>query len=268
MDVPEDGSLLSLWKNLAPDLVVTSASGTELEAQTITLSREHGVAVVAILDSWYGYARRLGNQIPDHIVVIDDVAAADAVREGLPADRLRIVGHPAWERVLVLPDTNLKVVLFVGQPIRQQYGNDLGYDQHTAFRLLQQAAELRPDLIEDVLFSPHPADDMKPPSEIESVTGAEGLQRAGIVTGMFSSLLVEAALAGRHVVSLHPGTDAPAICPFGGKADLPHAGSVDAVIATLLNPKRTAAGLRTQLAGSNDRLDQLFRGLVPRAGRA
>lgn len=261
MDVPEDSSLPRLWKDVGPDLVVTSASGSLLEAQTITLAREHGVAVVAILDSWYGYARRVRSQNPDHIVVIDAAAATAAVRDGLPADRLWIVGHPAWEGVQVLPYANLKVVLFVSQPIRQQYGSDLGYDQHTAFRLLQKAAELRPDLIGDVLFAPHPGDDMRPPSGIETVTGSEGLQRAGTVTGMFSSLLVEAALAGRHVVTLHPGAQAPAICPFGNDAELPHAGTVEALIAALLNPKWMAVDLRTQLAGSNDRLDKFFRGL-------
>lgn len=253
---PED--LSSAWEALSPGLVVVSASQTSLEAEAIRLAQRDAVPIHAILDTWYGYARRCAGQRFARVLVIDSVAAQSAVQEGIDPETVLVVGHPGWEDLPPLPAADARQILFVSQPIRRLYGSELGYDERSAFGLLETVARQRPDLIREIVFSPHPEDDFVPPDGIRVVKGRQGIAEAGTVVGLFSSLLVDALVAHRKLILLHPGQDRPAISLFGERQVGVSAGDGAGLVRALEGAGGADFDLASAVIGSCERLTALW----------
>jgi len=250
---------------IRPALLVASATGAQAEAEALALARRQGVPTVQVIDTWHNYAARFlpGAMLPDRIAVIDLRARAEATAEGLPADRLAPVGHPAWERAGRLPSAPLDEVLFVGQPIRQIYGERLGYDEHSAWALCQAVARRRPDLIRTLRYLPHPAesvagrDDLTP--DDLAADPAAAFKRSGTVLGMFSSLMVDALLGGRRVVSVQPDRRGPDPCSLHRHGHIGCAATAEQLETLLSDPaSRNTEDLHQALSGSLDRLESLL----------
>lgn len=249
------------WEDLLPGLLVVSASGSQIEREAISLARQNGIKVVAILDTWYGLIRRCRSDNFDLVLVIDEVCRQTLVEHGLDSSMVSVVGHPGWETVAPLASVNPHVVMYVSQPVRHFYGSSLGYDEWSAFELLRDASRRRPDLIQEIIFAPHPGDHMPPPDGHKTVAGREGLAVAGTVVGLFSSLLVDASIAGKNVILLHPGRGAAVISPFG-----PHycsgAGDVNCLIQRMEHPAKIGIDYEQILRGSCERVCALWGDLV------
>ena len=258
-----DGLAQSLgdWR---PDCLVMSATTAPIEYTAADLARRTHAPVARIIDTWYGYRRRLGNgngelDLPDKLIVIDEPAAAAAVSEGIPHDIIEILGQPAWEHVEVLPPADRGDVLFISQPIERHYGMSLGYTENTTWRAFVATMQDRPELFRQVYYSAHPDDDMPAPNMpgVKIVqSGAATLTKAGTAVGMFSSLLTDALLAGRHIVSFQPNNSD---CRFArmGRVDLvPHATTPAELVAALAGPPTDGGALRSGLRDSCDRVDR------------
>ena len=172
-------------------------------------------------NSWYDYQRRIKltngqGLLPDEIWLFDEVARRDAAAEGLPPEHLRIVGSPAWESVSVLPEAPASHVLLIDQPVAADMGGQLGYDENEFMLLVADALEQDGGGDLSLCVAPHPRRRGPIPSlpkEAKIVHDArEELARCGTVIGMFSSLLIDAFLTGRHVVSVQPGAGAADYC--------------------------------------------------------
>ena len=91
-------------------------------------------------------------------------------------------------------------------------------------------------------------------SEFETTSdGQSALERCGTVAGMFSSLMVEALLAERRVISLQPGLPTRDLCVLSRRGRIDRVGRADELVAALQRPQRDDGGLRAALDGSLDR---------------
>jgi hypothetical protein len=207
---PEDLSLETA-------VLVTSTSNAESERGAVHWARENGVPCAQLVDSWYDYRQRIeltnGQALlPDEIWLFDDTARRDAAAEGLPQERLRIVGNPAWEFASTLPEAPASHVLLIDQPVAADMGRQVGYDEADFMQLVADALDQHGCRDLRLYVAPHPRRRSPVPNlpkGAEVVHDArEGLAGCGTVIGMFSSLLIDAFLGGRHVVSVQPGAGA------------------------------------------------------------
>ena len=253
---------LSAKADFQANCIVASASNSALEENA--LERATGARIARVVDTWYGYRQRLIGQhgdlmLPDHVLVIDREARRQAIDEGLPAGRITVVGHPAWEQVAPLPAVNRDRVLFVSQPIQRHFGDTLGYNERTTWNLFHETARRHPALVTQIHFAAHPEDDMPAPQEPDVKVMPDGraaLAKVGTVVGMYSSLLIDAALAGRHVVSLQPGADGMGLRAVGPNGLVPLARTVDGLVAALSAVPPETDGLRRDLKDSCRRLEE------------
>ncbi len=278
----EPGSVTSLEAALGswrPDIVLASASYCPVEEAAFRYARRRGIAVMRFIDTWYRYRDRLCTAggvfaVPDRVLVIDEYAVAEARAEGVPGEALLTVGHPAWEVVSRLPAADRRDVMFVSQPVARFYGDVLGYTERSAWDEFLEVARARPDLVRRILFAPHPNDDMPPPPANDLVTvvpsGRKALAEVGTVVGMFSSLLADALLAGRHVVSFQPHAVGIDMNAMGRDSFMPRARTTAELVEALAGESACAAELRRALAGSCDRLEEVlltFPGMARAAAR-
>jgi len=234
-----------------PELVFTSA--TSLPSLDMTekylwrWAASRCITSAAILDQWQNYAIRFSGTVadeklqylPDYILVMDQVAFDDAVAEGLPPGRLRIVGQPALDdlsrmssletarclrREIEVSD-DAQLVLFVAESLKADFGNSLGYDEHTTLRFLVDvlSAYLKAGQANSlhVLVKLHPQNRLD--QFAAELTGVpfpvtviaqqyqpiEVLQAADLVVGMSSILLVHSIMMDKPTVSLQLGSKKP-----------------------------------------------------------
>lgn len=176
-----------------------------------------------ILDFWANYWQRFSNTekdfayLPDFICVPDAFAHDEMVAEGFDSKRIMITGNPHFDHFAdsITKDREDKnSILFVSQPLSalKTVGNysDSGYDEFNAINDLEECLNglnlvirLHPKDIPkkyDSLISKNPSVTLSVDSSLE-----ESISRAGIVVGMNSPVLLQAAIAGKAVISYQPG---------------------------------------------------------------
>lgn len=227
----------------APTFLLTGTSllGDD-DARFWQWATEQGIPSAAFVDSWTHLATRFrsGNRpfavVPDTIGVPDQ-RCADALRdEGAPVERVRILGQPAFDESIAIarsPDrierakhlraTLLEqsgadvLVAFISEPTFSDPALWPGYSAREALgylvRSLRDAGRDRSTLIA-IRLHPRERDDpstsillgVPPDGRCEVVQGDRHdlVLAADHVVGMTSFLLREAAIMGRHVVSIQP----------------------------------------------------------------
>lgn len=247
-----------------PEGLVMSATSAPIERTACEFAQLEGKPTARIIDTWYGYRRRLSDEngklyLPEKLIVIDEPAAQAAMAEDIPRDIIEILGQPAWEHVELLPPADRRDVLFVSQPIRRNYDMSLRYTEQTVWEFFVETMQSYPDLFRHVYYSVHPDDDMPPPemTGVEVVrSGAATLAKVGTAVGMFSSLLTDALLAGRHVVSFQPNNSDSNLANMGRRNFVPHALTPDELAAALSAAAPDVGEMRDVLRDSCDRVEQ------------
>jgi hypothetical protein len=136
-----------LLKRLQPDAAILGTAAPErAEAKLTIAGRNLGIWTVAVLDEWYRYQIRFGQEdgamthVPDVICVQDELALTEAVAEGVPASPIRITGSPSLatyadtvENLVAQPapgrladDGQSIRLLFVSERIAQGHGRAPG----------------------------------------------------------------------------------------------------------------------------------------------
>lgn len=262
----ESDSVIELKRCLGewrPECLVMSASFSQVERAAILFAEQQCIPVARIIDTWYGYRRRLlwcedQIRLPDRLLVIDEAARTQAIAEGIPEGIQVVVGQPAWECVERYPPGDRRDILFVSQPIERFYGTSLGYTERTVWQLFRETIQSYPKLVRKVYYAAHPDDDMLPPDDhqIQIVdSGLLTLPKVGSVVGMFSSLVADALLSGRHVVSFQPGAIGSDMCAFGRTSLVPRALAPDELAQALQQPSPNIAELRKVLRDSASRVE-------------
>ena len=265
-----DGDLPSIpaWK---PTAVIASAGDHHrIELAAIRLARNLGAPSAQYVDTWYNYRRRFdhagGVVFPDTILVIDDVARREAAAEGLPAERLHVVGQPAWEHRAPLRPAPKQHVLFLGAPVRRDYGSTLGFDETDAWNVVRAAATRAPDRFQRVIYGAHPAQDDLTEAGVSPFkitrNSMDALQECGTVVGIFSSPMIDAFLGGRTVVSVQPHMRGNALGPLSRHGYIRRVDAAEHLIEALGEVPNDADALSGQLRGSTERLDERIHRLM------
>jgi hypothetical protein len=205
---------------------------------------ENGVPSVAFVDCWWGYMQRFtlfGERLadaplPDVIAVVDEIAHKDMVALGFPENRLQVLGSP-WLSSLVQRHDSCRhctreeldlraeefVLTFVSQPLARILNDrdSWGFtEQDVLPSLLRACNHLPPEVLGRlrVLCLAHPEEDEQalvdlvraetpafPVQVRKDPDPLELIRASDLVTGMFSILLVEAALCDVPVLSIQPG---------------------------------------------------------------
>ena len=163
-------------RRLAPSAVLCGTSlGSSPEKAAVRGARTARVPSVGVLDAWVNYRQRFESpridpwlrNLPDRILVMDEVAADDCVAAGIPRDRIRVTGHPSYDFLCVDGATSRmgragappRQVAFFSQPIAtlKRAGVAFGMTEVEAIRLLAQAiSRLPPAQRPAVVVRPHP----------------------------------------------------------------------------------------------------------------
>lgn len=179
--------------------------------------------------------------LPNIVCVMDDIAKNEMINEGIPPDRIRVTGNPYFdnfrEEIMVylseksnfLKDKGLAsdvlIVSFFSQSIDKSFGsnnknpNFLGYTQFDAFRLLiNTLSEIKKnkELKIALIVRPHPKEESdsydffkNETNDISLIIDNDNEHRkvlaiSDIICGMFSSILIEAYMFGKKIISIQP----------------------------------------------------------------
>jgi hypothetical protein len=209
------------------------------------LMKKYNMPVIHVLDHWSSYRSRLETDglpalRPNCYTVMDRIAYESAIEDGIDKDILRITGHPAiadleaefvrWQARNVGSilgsygfDPGKKLISFVSEPAEKDQGgspdspNYRGYTEKVVLQHFCKALQSFSDEIQ-IAILPHPKEDVDALSglwekyrgslygkTLNLPRGRYGLFMSDAVAGMASSLMYEAWLLGKPVISIQPG---------------------------------------------------------------
>ena len=232
-------SLARAWRESPGRVLVTGTSHyAPFEAVLWRLARADGGASIALLDHWSNLAARFQHGRPDFVGAIDEAQAEELRALGFPPAALLVVGHP-WLKHLrgrgaairpagpLTPDARAVRVLFVSERLAGDVADGVnapfGFDEHDAFQVVYDAGldAARRGTTVHLAVKLHPYEDRdsfraqldrlaRPPGLVARIVDASDdphawVMWADLVVGMTSSLLLEAMVLDRPVVSVQPG---------------------------------------------------------------
>lgn len=261
--------LNNIWEMLQPECLICSATGSKDEISFVKIAAKHNVTSIQFIDTWYGYKKRfmsLGETIfPNHILVIDEKAKEEAISEGLPEDLLYEIGNPSWANNKIFPAKSKKDIVFVSQPINRHYKRTLGYNELDAWNEVIKLRDNYPDAVNKLIIAQHPAGSLLNTVDIDGVIIEENCRKAirssGSVIGVFSSLLVDACIAEKNVISLQPGLPQKDMCSLSRHGYIPKAGNVDDLYTYIIYKRQNKSllQLKSYLSNSLERLEQFIK---------
>ncbi|MBU4348542.1 hypothetical protein KJ671_03535 [Patescibacteria group bacterium] len=219
-DLLNDKDLHSVVNNFKPDFFISGTSlGPRFDKKILFTVRGLGAKSIYILDYWAHYWERFSGDkkdfvyLPDLICIMDENAKKEMIAEGFNSKMIKVTGNPHFDYF----QKNIKkgiedklTVLFISQPLKK---SEFGYDE---FGVLNDLLEVLDDLMADfkVIIRLHPKEDSgkfdkylnkSRNIKIESKFPIEkNISRAGLVIGMNSMVLFQAAIAGKKVISYQP----------------------------------------------------------------
>jgi len=192
-----------------PKLIVSSATGSNLEKKYFNFASKKRIKIFQLIDSSYHFKNRLKKtngslRLPNKIIVLDNVAIEIGKSEIPQAKDLFIeFGNPDWGKAKKLKNANLGDILFINQPIKEDLSNSLGYDQNYVIHKLRELKNFKK--IKTLNICRHPRESQYENDFFDNCySQKEGLLKCGTIIGMFSSLMVKAYYSGRNVISFQP----------------------------------------------------------------
>ena len=235
---------LALLEKSPPRIGVLSSSGDSgLERAFRSALRQLRIPCYQFIDIWANYALRFRAgedktqlDFPDAVLTIDSAAREAMITEGIPANIINVIGQPYFEARRtelhaqpVAPERPGRV-LIATQPVAHYHGRSLGYDEHDFLRCCLDAWQQRAADWERIDVAIHP----EQPRDAHAATLARysgrirvienpGMQIRNytVVLSMFSSLLVQAFLAGIPAASIQPGAGTDDICHLSAQGLIP-----------------------------------------------
>lgn len=198
----------------------------------------------AFIDHWIYYRRRFtfNNEtiFPNLIYVINDIAKAEAINEGLPKDNIKIIGNPFYEKIKKYKpkfskkeflksleiNNNNKIITFVSENIRDDipkdnFGNSiLGFDEYESldnmFLALTELSTIKSSILDfNYIIKIHPVSHIdkfnnilkkykffKNVIIIKKYNSLPICYYSDHLCGMFSNMLIEALLMKKKVIRI------------------------------------------------------------------
>ena len=230
--INEYNEKISFEKNLdlldwRPDLIFSSASFEKIVRDSLIYSCKKKINGIQFFDSWYNYYKRLSKKdneiLAKKVCVIDKSAFDDAVLEGVDKKKLVIVGHPYFEKIKKgkIESKITNNIMFINQPIsKYKELRFLNYDEKDVWKIVFDSIKNVRKNFDKFYFAMHP-EDRKPLLKrkiIEDLdisllkNGQEGLEKSDIILGIFSSLMFDALLKNKNVISIQPRFKTKNLC--------------------------------------------------------
>ena len=213
-------------------LLVSRCSFGGSEPDVIKTARLVGVPSIMLVWSWDNLSSKaVLHEHPDHLLVWNDVQRGEAVDlHGVPLERIRVVGAPNFDRFFAEAEAAtprppaaraVHTILYLGSS-----SNVAPDEAGVVSRWLAAVRASVDPLVRDarVVIRPYPAGGERwrgwsPPDErtvvaepaekIEPATLARLLAEADAVVALNTSAEIEAAIAGRPVLTFRAGAEAP-----------------------------------------------------------
>ncbi|MDO0825372.1 hypothetical protein [Desulfosporosinus nitroreducens] len=214
-----------LLENKLLGLVTGTSWSNKLELKVIAACKEARIPTISILDYWSNYQARfkddLGNFIyPDTYIVMDELAAKEAIQEGVPSNILKVLGHPGLDKYIALQRRkttsigNKKKILFLSQPLSALYGKELGYTEQQALEDCILAVQGNDDYSLSAKFHPKDNANWQRSYADISVDGAlfDIMTEYDLIIGMNTMGLLHAVLMGIPAISYQPNLEKPDLC--------------------------------------------------------
>lgn len=208
----------------APDVLLLGTSAGD--APEKCLLKEHPqVPSVSVLDFWANYWQRFSSAgekdfayLPTRICVIDDIARDEMIAEGFPAERLLVTGNPHFDHfadAITTTAEDAHRILFISQPLSVNASmrgfSAVGYDEHATVNDIIEALALLPqEYYLSLRLHPKEAPDTYAEllgPRVRRATEAtleEAVSASNLIVGMSSPVLMQAAAAGKKVLSYEP----------------------------------------------------------------
>lgn len=217
---------------IKPDLIITGTSANDFtEKHLWQEAKKLNIKSLAILDHWVNYGIRFSKYgladidkfdkicefLPDYIIVMDEFAKSEMVKDGVPENIILPFGNPHFKDILekskniknirnqfATPDEIL--ITFASEPYIEDYGHG---EEKT---VLKDLISITKDKNAKIVVKLHPKEDFSKYKEFESekiilnkdTTPAEIIKASDIIISMTSMFLIEAMILGKKCISYQP----------------------------------------------------------------
>jgi hypothetical protein len=258
VDPLSQNDLGEFLRSQAPDFIITGTSADDMTEKYIwTAAQGLNIPCFAIVDQWINYGIRFSSfgvsdmrshdrakkypYLPTRIIVMDEFARDEMVKEGIPSSLILVCGQPHFEylRNYQTSRSNIDlyaklgidksdiVITFASEPIVETYHEShtsdhyWGYTERTIFSNLLDALRETLRLTDKrvcLIVRPHPKESTMnladlygrsgPRVKIVCDTDSHSLDLVSIshlVCGMSSMFLIEAVVLGKPVLSVQIG---------------------------------------------------------------
>lgn len=232
-ELPERG--MRILDEQQPRAVLAGTSWGPTVDKALTLAaREQGIPCAAVVEHWDLYRERfskvadgkitdLDKFLPDRIWVNDEIACAEATAADLHGNVIDVVGQPHLEHQIgrLLAQGICKrnnTIVYISERVGEDFPNGSplyrGFDEFKVLEALMNAADFSRMRI---LIKLHPQEPFDKYTDfigsefsgkvevLKDANNAELIMTAGRIVGMYSMLLLEAALVREDVISFMPG---------------------------------------------------------------
>jgi hypothetical protein len=225
--IPADEALVDAIDRLAVDavLIVSRCLLGGPEPEVIKAARQLRIPSVMLVWSWDNLSSKaVLHEHPDRLLVWNELQAREAEElQGVAPERIEVVGAPNFDRFFAAVEAagdrrTGTTIVYLGS------STNIAPDEPLIFARWLEAVRAEPSLREaEVVVRPHPAGEawldwtppeplvslQRPEQKVETEALAQLLARADAVVALNTSAEIEAAIAGRPVLTFRAGTDAP-----------------------------------------------------------
>lgn len=222
----------SVFDSYKPDFLFSGTSYTsDFELLFAEEAAKRKIPSYAYIDHYVLFKQRFqlrnANFFPDWILVIDERARNLAVSEGLPKDKIQIIGNPYYQFLedykpkinknqflnsIGILDVKKALVVFAPEPLSNIDGKlKYGFDEMDACLEVKNILDQN-NFSCNFIFKPHPNQDMKKLEGrlsdkfifLDSDFDANLLiYHSDIVIGFFSNFLIEASIMRKKILRFH-----------------------------------------------------------------
>ena len=225
-----DVKLKSIVSDNNFDIFLAGTSlGFTVDKKLLQYCQEYKIISVYILDFWSNYWQRFSAEtkdfkfLPDYICVMDELTKKEMVSENFPEKKIIITGNPRFDHFLDNIDNSREDkdrILFISQPLKECKNYTDAQSSHDEYVVLKDVMQTLNSIKSsaNLVIRLHPRDvkgkydvimsKSKRAVVYDSVSDvAESLSRSGLVIGISSVVLFQAALAGKKVISYQPNLE-------------------------------------------------------------
>jgi len=225
-DIFSDALIKNVFQEYKPDLIVCSTSvGLTIEKKITLHAKKEHIPTLSVLDFWSNYWKRFSSPdkkdfiyLTDHVCIMDEVAKKEMIQDGFDENVLYVTGNPHFDHFadgIESTSEDSERLLFISQPLSELENHDsfigYGYDE---IEVLSDIIGILQTINYNykLVLRPHPKET---PSKFDAFIGDRicisdeidikcDISLSGLIIGMSSSVLLQATVAGKKILSYQP----------------------------------------------------------------